>query len=85
MRDNSWAGTMSRAATAGHKTVLSSPFYLNAENGGSNFDEVWPWYYTIEPTAFEANHTGSDIPLTAEEREASVEGVEACMWSSWCV
>jgi len=65
---------------AGFKTILSSPFYLNAENYGSNFDEVWPYYYAIEPTAFSLD---GGAALTDEEKEASVQGVEACLWSSW--
>lgn len=83
VRDDSWTHTISKVAAAGHRAVLSSPFYLNAENSGSNFDEVWPWYYTVEPTAFQANHSATGLPLTPHEREASVEGVEACMWSEW--
>jgi hypothetical protein len=38
VRDNSWNDTMAKAAAAGYKTVLSSPYYLNAVNQGSNFD-----------------------------------------------
>ena len=69
VRDNSWTTTMATAAAAGYQTVLSSPFYLNAENSGSNFDEVWPWYYSIEPTAFDI-HTD----ISAQQREASGAG-----------
>jgi hypothetical protein len=43
VRDDSWTKTMAKAAAAGFRTLLSSPFYLNAENYGSNFDEVWPY------------------------------------------
>jgi hypothetical protein len=43
VRDGSWAPTMGRAAAAGHRTVLSSPFYLNVQNQGSNFNEDWPF------------------------------------------
>lgn len=81
---------MAKVAAAGHRSVLSSPFYMNAENAGSNFDEVWPWYYSVEPTDFAAsqvvvNNSGATDRrlLTEREREASVAGVEACMWSSW--
>ena len=62
-------------------STLGSPFYLNAQNYGSNFDEAWPYYYAIEPTAFAPSDGGA--ALTAEEKEASVQGVEACLWSSW--
>jgi len=93
VRDFSWTNSMGKAAAAGYRTVLSSPFYLNAQNAGSNFDEAWPFYYAIEPTAFTATDatersspTGSnddDAFLTASEREKSVMGVEACMWTEW--
>ena len=85
--DGPWKATMAKVAAAGHRSVLSSPFYMNAGNAGSNFDEAWPWYYSVEPTDFPAGGVGSRAtgrrPLTAREREASVAGVEACMWSSW--
>ena len=79
VRDNAWTKTMAKAAAAGFKTILSSPFYLNAQNYGSNFDEVWPYYYAIEPTAF-ALSDGS-AALTDEEKETSVQGVvqEPCL------
>eukprot|EP01050_Picozoa_sp_SAG11_P012398 SAG11_NODE_1374_length_5090_cov_8.176718_6_plen_239_part_00 len=80
VRDSAWTKTMAKAAAAGFKTILSSPFYLNAENYGSNFDEVWPYYYTIEPTAFSLD---GGAALTEEEKKESVQGVEACLWSSW--
>lgn len=99
VRDFSWTRTMGKAAAAGYKTILSSPFYLNAHNAGSNFDEAWPYLYTIEPTDFEAKllpRQRSHIQerdlvreedeanfLTAREREASVLGVQACMWTEW--
>ena len=83
VRDNSWMKTMALAAQAGFKTILSSPFYLNAENYGSNFDEVWPYYYSIEPTAFALPPSAPGGALTAAQKEASVQGVEACLWSSW--
>eukprot|EP00040_Diaphanoeca_grandis_P018300 m.96192 g.96192 ORF g.96192 m.96192 type:complete len:609 (+) comp26874_c0_seq1:62-1888(+) len=76
VRDNSWTDTMAKAAAAGHHTVLSSPYYLNAVNSGSNFDEDWPFYYTVEPTAF-------DSTLGDVEKEQSVSGVEACLWTCW--
>ena len=91
VRDNSWTKTMAKAAAAGYQTILSSPFYLNAENAGSNFDEVWPYYYAIEPTAFQlpsplSGGSRADqrrAALTQEEKETSVRGVEACLWASW--
>ena len=84
VRDQSWTQTMAKAAHAGFKTILSSPFYLNAENYGSNFDEVWPYYYSIEPTAFALPPSAAPgDALTAAQKEASVQGVEACLWSSW--
>jgi hexosaminidase len=61
---------------------LSSPFYLNVINQGSNFNEDWPFYYTVEPTSFEAPD-GSGTQLTERQKETSVVGVEACMWSEW--
>lgn len=39
VRDDSWRGTMGRATAAGFNTVLSSPYYLNVINEGSNFNE----------------------------------------------
>jgi hypothetical protein len=78
VRDSSWTTTMGKAAEAGYKTVLSSPYYLNVVNDGSNFDEDWPFYYLVEPTAFESKEVLSDTA-----KEASVAGVEACMWSEW--
>jgi N-acetyl-beta-hexosaminidase len=39
--------------------------------------------YTIEPTAFDAIDELSGLPLTDAAKEASVAGVEACMWSEW--
>ena len=99
VRDFSWTSAMAKAAVAGYKTVLSSPFYLNVHNAGSNFDEAWPYVYAIEPTAFEAKrqpqHVRSDQEktiddvenegtfLTAAEREGSVLGVQACLWTEW--
>ena len=48
----------------------------------SNFNEDWPFYYSVEPTAFEApDNFGREF--TDEEKETSVLGVEACMWSEW--
>eukprot|EP00035_Acanthoeca_spectabilis_P012649 m.229213 g.229213 ORF g.229213 m.229213 type:complete len:664 (+) comp15677_c0_seq1:33-2024(+) len=82
VRDNSWAEVMGKAAAAGHRTVLSAPFYLNHQNYGSNFVEDWPFLYAIEPTAWNAS-TPDGRRLTQSDREASVAGVEACMWSEW--
>lgn len=56
---------------------------LNVQNYGSNFDEDWPFLYAIEPTAFEAVHEDDGRALSAQEREASVQGVEACLWAQW--
>ena len=61
---------------------LSSPFYLNVINQGSNFNEDWPFYYTVEPTSFEAPDS-SGTQLTEQQKETSVVGVEACMWSEY--
>ena len=82
VRDNSWRTVMGKASAAGFNTVLSSPFYLNVINQGSNFNEDWPFYYTVEPTSFD---TPPDAPrqLTDQEKESSIVGVEACMWSEW--
>ena len=63
---------------AGFGTVLSSPFYLNVINQGSNFNEDWPFYYSVEPTSFSAPvDFGRDF--SDDEKENSVLGVEACM------
>ena len=79
IRDGSWRKTMAKAAAAGFKTILSSPFYINAQNMGSNFDEAWPYLYAIDP----ANFTTPPGLGGVEKKEASVQGVEACLWSSW--
>jgi hypothetical protein len=41
VRDKSWRAVMGKATAAGYKTVLSSPYYLNVINQGSNFNEDW--------------------------------------------
>ena len=83
LRDDSWKTVMGRATAAGHPTVLSSPYYLNDINQGSNFDEHWPFYYSVEPTDFEAPLDAHKRRLTAAEKESSVAGIEACIWSEW--
>ena len=72
---------MGRATAAGFNTVLSSPYYLNVINQGSNFHEDWPFYYSVEPTSFEAP---DGQLLSEEQKETAVTGVEACMCSE-CV
>jgi len=67
---------MGAAVSAGYSTVLSAPYYLNVVNDGSNINEDWSWYYSVEPTDFEAN-------VTEAQKESRVGGVEACMWSEW--
>ena len=82
VRDGSWKAVMGRAAHAGFSTVLSSPFYLNVINQGSNFNEDWPFYYSVEPTAFDTP-PDVDRQLNDDEKEQAVAGIEACMWSEW--
>ena len=53
-RNSAWKTVMAKATAAGFGTVLSSPFYLNVINQGSNFNEDWPFYYSVEPTSFSA-------------------------------
>lgn len=38
----------------------------------------WPFYYSVEPTSFEAP---DGQLLSEEQKETAVTGVEACMWS----
>ena len=81
-RNSAWKIVMAKATAAGFGTVLSSPFYLNVINQGSNFNEDWPFYYMVEPTSFSApDDFGREFSI--DEKENSVLGVEACMWSEW--
>lgn len=82
IRNTAWRTVMAKATAAGFGTVLSSPFYLNVINQGSNFNEDWPFYYSVEPTSFDAPDE-LRREFTEDEKERSVLGVEACMWSEW--
>jgi hypothetical protein len=53
-----------------------------------------PFYYSVEPTSFDdppdrstatsaSGMLTAQPPLSALEKETSVVGVEACMWSEW--
>ena len=85
---------MASATAAGYRTVLSAPYYLNVVNQGSNVNEDWPWYYTLEPTDFPpppgntssragATNANASASAWAARKAKLVSGVSACMWSEW--
>jgi hexosaminidase len=47
---------------AGHKAILSAPWYLNYINYGSD----WVKYYNINPTQFGGNETQKELVIGGE-------------------
>ncbi|XP_008421770.1 beta-hexosaminidase subunit beta isoform X1 [Poecilia reticulata] len=71
-----WKGTpqayqseMARITSAGYKTLLSAPWYLNHITYGQD----WPGFYKADPQDFQGT----------EEQKKLVIGGEACMWGEY--
>jgi hexosaminidase len=64
--DDYWLAELKRV-TSTHRALLSAPWYLNIDGGGSR---AWERYWSIEPLAF----SGSG------EQKDRVIGGEACVW-----
>ncbi|XP_007548936.1 beta-hexosaminidase subunit beta isoform X1 [Poecilia formosa] len=71
-----WKGTpaayqseMARITSAGFKTLLSAPWYLNHITYGQD----WPGFYKADPQDFQGT----------EEQKKLVIGGEACMWGEY--
>ena len=68
---SAWPPEMARVTSAGFRTVLSAPFYLNYISYGAD----WQKYYEVEP----ANFSGGG----AAEATGLIGGLEACFWSEY--
>jgi len=68
-KDQQWQTDLASVVKAGHKALLSSPWYLNY----IAYKEPWQKYYEVEPL---------DIAATDEEKKR-VMGGEGCMWGEF--
>lgn len=66
---DAWKEEMDKVTKAGHRGLLSAPYYLNYITYGDDANT----FYSVEPTAF-----GGDAA-----QEALVMGVQACIWGEW--
>jgi len=64
-----WKTEMDQVTKAGHRGLLSAPYYINYISYGA----TWENYYTPEPTDFGGS----------TEQEALVMGTQACIWGEW--